>query len=104
MAYLTDFRLDAAAIERLVPALTGCRIVVCECQYRNDDLVLAEKNYHMIPAQAALLAQRAGVERLILFHLSTWYRPLMWHEMLAEARLGFAPTFFPEHWQTALAE
>ncbi len=102
VAYLTDFRLDAAAIERLVPVLTGCRIVVCECQYRNDDLVLAEKNYHMIPAQVALLAQRAGVERLILFHFSTRYRPLMWHEMLAEARHGFVHTFFPEHWQAAL--
>jgi ribonuclease Z len=101
VAYLTDFRLDTAAVERLAPELTGCRIVVCECQYRNADLELAEKSYHMIPAQVALLAQRAEVERLVLFHLSTRYSPLMWQEMLVEARRGFASSFFPEHWQAA---
>lgn len=102
VAYLTDFLLDDAAIERLTPALTGCQTVVCECQYRNADLALAETNYHMIPAQVALLAQRAGVERLILFHLSTRYSPLIWPEMLAEVRRGFARAEFPDHWQATL--
>jgi ribonuclease Z len=104
-AYLTDFLLDdAAAADRLAEALKGVGTVVCESQYRQADLDLARRNYHMTATQAAALAARAGVGRLVLFHLSERYRPEEWRAMLAEARAVFPATAFPEHWAVAAAE
>jgi ribonuclease Z len=97
VAYLTDFLLDNAALDRLADALQGVNTVVCESQYRHADLDLAQRNYHMTGTQAATLAQRAGVEHLVLFHLSDRYRPEQWREMLAEAQAIFPATGFPEH-------
>jgi ribonuclease Z len=99
LAYLTDFILDDAAYERLVPALRGCATIICESQYRQADLALAARNYHMTAAQAAELARRAGAGRLFLFHLSDRYGPDEWLEMLAEARAVFPETYLPEHWK-----
>ena len=98
VAYLTDFRLDDAAMERLVPALRGCRTIVCEGKFRHADLELARKNYHMTTVLADTLAQRAGVKELILFHLSDRYRQEDWLEMLAEAKQIFPNTRYPSEW------
>ena len=70
VAYLTDFLLDDAAADRLSEALKGVGSVVCESQYRDADLELARRNYHMTAVQAASLAARAV----------------------------FPATAFPEHW------
>jgi len=63
LAYLTDFLLDGAAMERLVPVLGGVGTVVCECQYRAADAALAARHRHMAAPQVAELARRAGVGR-----------------------------------------
>jgi ribonuclease Z len=97
-AYLTDFRLDDAAMDRLADALKAVGTVVCESQYRHADEELAVRNYHMTATQAAGLAYRAGVGRLVLFHLSDRYRPEEWRAMLDEARAVFPATTFPGHW------
>src|SRR5262249_51456262 len=60
VAYLTDFLLDEAAMERLAGVLRGCTAVVCESQYRHADAELATRNYHMTATQAATLAWRRG--------------------------------------------
>jgi ribonuclease Z len=99
VAYLTDFLLDEAATERMADALKGVGTVVCESQYRHADADLARRNYHMTAKQAASLASRAGVGRLVLFHLSDRYRPEEWLELLAEARSVFPATAFPDHWR-----
>jgi ribonuclease Z len=98
LAYLTDFILDQTAEERLIPALRGCKTVICESQYRQADAAFAERHYHMTATQAARLARRANVERLMLFHISDRYRHHEWLELLAEARAIFPNTSFPEHW------
>jgi ribonuclease Z len=98
IAYLTDFLLDEPATERLAEALRGCRVLVCEAQYRHADLELARKNYHMTTRLTATLAARAGVEQLILFHLSDRYQPPDWRAMLDEAREIFPNTSFPPSW------
>jgi len=101
LAYLTDFLLGEAAIGRLAPALGGVGTVVCECQYRAADAALAERHRHMAAPRVAELARRAGVGRLILFHLSDRYRPPEWLELLAEARAIFPNTHFPTGWGLA---
>jgi ribonuclease Z len=80
IAYLTDFLLDDAAMDRLTDALRGCRVLICEGQYRHVDLELARKNYHMTTVLAATLAQRARVEELVLFHVSDRYQRDGWME------------------------
>jgi ribonuclease Z len=98
VAYLTDFLLDEMAIERLVKALQGCRVIVCEGQYRHSDSELARKNFHMTTVLSATLAKRAQAEELLLFHVSDRYRPAEWLEMLQEAREVFPNTHYPSHW------
>lgn len=98
LAYLTDFILDRAALERLVPALHGYRTLICESQYCQADALLAQRNYHMTAAQAAELARQAQVERLILFHISDRYDRREWLTLLDEARAIFPNTTFPNHW------
>lgn len=98
LAYLTDFLLDEPALERLVPALQGCTTLICESQYRQADLELAWRNYHMTAAQAAELARRAGAGRLVLFHLSDRYQREGWRELLDEAREVFPNTHVAGHW------
>lgn len=99
IAYLTDFLLDDAALERLSSALQGCATLVCESQYSTADAELAHKYRHMTAAQAARLAQRANVGRLILIHVSARYRPPEWLALLDEARAIFPGTAFPDHWR-----
>jgi ribonuclease Z len=99
LAYLTDFVLDQAAQERLVPLLSGCKTVICESQYRQIDAAFAERHHHMTAVQAAELAQRADVGRLILFHISERYRRDEWLSLLEEAQAIFPNTTFPDHWQ-----
>jgi len=99
IAYLTDFRMDEAALARLAVFLRDCKTVVCECQYRHADFELAERNYHMTARLAAEAARRARVGRLVLFHLSDRYGCEEWLEMLAEAREVFPDTEYPERWR-----
>jgi ribonuclease Z len=98
MAYLTDFLLDAPAMERLSDTLKGCGTIICEGQYRHADLDLARKHFHMTTVLSATLAQRAGVRELVLFHLSDRYLPPDWIEMLREAREIFPNTHYPPQW------
>lgn len=98
IAYLTDFLLDEPAIERLSHLLQGCRVLVCEAQYRHADVELAQRNYHMTTVLSATLAKRAEVEELILFHLSDRYEAPVWTEMLQEARQIFSNTQYPSQW------
>jgi ribonuclease Z len=98
IAYLTDFKLDAATRPRLLTLLAECDTVICEAQYRSADLELAIRNYHMTTQQVAELARDANIGQLILFHLSDRYTPAEWLEMLAEAKAIFPRTSFAGHW------
>ena len=97
-AYLTDFRLDEPARAFLAGKLSGVGTVVCECQYSDADRELAERNMHMTAVEAAALAARAGVGRLVLFHVSDRYQADGRAGLLAEARTIFPGTDFPPHW------
>lgn len=98
IAYLTDFLLDERAMERLSTALKGCRTLVCEAQYRQKDLQLAKKHFHMTTVLSATLAERVHARELVLFHLSDRYDRADWMEMLLEAREIFPNTRYPAGW------
>ncbi|MFM8221121.1 MAG: MBL fold metallo-hydrolase [Planctomycetaceae bacterium] len=99
IAYLTDFLLDDAARDLLIPALKGVTTLVCEAQYRASDWELSRRNFHMTTQRTAELARDAEVGDLVLFHLSSRYTPENWGEMLAEARAVFPRTSFPNSWK-----
>lgn len=102
IAYLTDFLLDEPAMERLTHALRGCRVLVCEGQYRQSDLDLARKHFHSTTVLSATLAKQAQVEELILFHLSSRYDSAEWLEMLGEASRIFPRVHYPHQWSLEL--
>ncbi len=97
-AYLTDFRLTEEARERLAVFLKGCRALVCESQYAEADAELAQRMGHLTARQAAELARAAGVERLVLCHVSERYTAHERAALLAEARAIFPETNWPERW------
>ncbi len=98
VAYCTDFLLDEAGMARLVPALRGVDVLVCEAQYRHEDLALAVANKHMTSVQVANLARAAGVGELQLIHISDRYDDEGRRLLLAEAQAVFAATRYPDGW------
>lgn len=99
LAYLTDFLLDEPTFERLTDRLEGCDTVICESQYRRQDVDLALRNHHTTTDRVARLGAAAGFGRLILFHLSERYSEDERRELLAECRAIFEATSFPSHWK-----
>ena len=98
IAYLTDFIMDQQAQERLARVLHGCKVIVCESQYRQADWELAQRNYHMTASQVAEMARLAQVQQLLLFHLADRYEKREWAALLEEAQAIFPKTAFPEGW------
>ncbi len=98
IAYLTDFLLDATAMEKICRMVVGCDTIVCESQYLHEDLSLAIKNFHMTATQAAQIAVRSQCKQLVLFHLSERYQG-NWLCFLDEARAIFPNTTFAEEWE-----
>lgn len=98
IAYLTDFRLDAAE-DRLVEWLAGCDVLVCESNFRNAETALAETSFHMVSRDVARLASRVNPRRLVLFHLSDRYTREEWREQLAEVQKDFPRAEFPPTWK-----
>jgi ribonuclease Z len=98
VAYLTDFLLDETAMERLTHFLQGCHTIICEGQYRQADMSLAQRNYHMTTALSAQLAERVEAHQLVLIHLSRRYERPEWLEMLREARAWFPNTHYASNW------
>lgn len=99
IAYLTDFLLDEPTFDRLTDWLGGCQTLVCEAQYRCEDIELAANYHHATTDQVSRLAAAAEVQELVLFHLSDRYDRREWGEMLEQARANFSNTTFPSHWE-----
>jgi len=100
LAYLTDFRLQSQQDEDdLVAMLAGCKILICENNFRDADAELARFSHHMASADVGRLAARVQPEMLVLFHVSDRYTPAEWREQLAEVRRRFGRAVFPERWK-----
>lgn len=65
------FTGDTALCDGLVSAAEGADLMICEATYgENEQASLAREHGHMVFAQAAEAAKRAGVKRLWLAHYS----------------------------------
>lgn len=79
---------DAGRTDNLVDAVHNADMLVIEATYLQAESDMARRFGHLTAAQAARLAQDAGVHRLVLTHVSRRYREA---QIVEEAR-----TIFPE--------
>lgn len=98
IAYLTDFWVDDNEITRIAQFISGCHTFICETQYNNEDIELADKNMHMTAGKAGMLAKDAEVDEMIIFHVSTRYDEENVNTLLQDARCAFTNSTFPLGW------
>jgi len=80
---------DAGRTENLVDAVHNADMLVIEATYLQAESDMARRFGHLTVAQAARLAQDAGVHRLVLTHVSRRYREA---QIIEEARAIFPET------------
>lgn len=64
---------DTAYNEALVPYLQGVQLLYHEATFAQDQAAMAVQTMHSTALQAATIAQKAGVERLLIGHYSARY-------------------------------
>lgn len=67
---------DTRMCNRALPLAAGADVLVHESTFGPDESQLAKQYYHATNVQAAALAKRAGVGRLLLNHISARYLSL----------------------------
>jgi len=85
-AYSADTMYD----ERIIDKIQGADLLYHETTYLKDLADRAVKRYHCTTEQAATIAKKAGVKKLIIGHFSSKYEVL--HEFENEARAVFPNT------------
>ena len=85
-AYCSDTRYD----ESIIPYIRSVDLLYHESTFLADQEQRAYETYHSSARQAATIAQKAGVEKLILGHYSIRYRDLQ--PLLEEATAVFPNT------------
>lgn len=73
LAYVVDARYDAVNEEKIVALARDADMFYCESPYLHRDADKAQERYHLTARQAGLMARRAGVRELIVFHFSPRY-------------------------------
>lgn len=73
LAYVVDVRYDEENEAKIVELARGADIFYCESPYRDQDADKARERYHLTARQAGILAQKAGVRHLVVFHFSPRY-------------------------------
>jgi ribonuclease Z len=68
-AFCADTRYD----ERLLSYISGCDLIYHETTYLHELADKARDRYHSTSVQAATLARKAGVKRLLIGHFSSKY-------------------------------
>lgn len=73
IAYVVDARFDEANEQKIVELARGADTFYCESPYLDRDADKAQERYHLTARQAGLMARKAGVRELIVFHFSPRY-------------------------------
>ena len=93
-AYCSDTRY----VETLVPQLRGVDLLYHEATFLEDNALRAAEVYHSTAQQAATIAAKAGVGRLLIGHFSSRYK--QFEPFLEEARVIFPETYLAVEGQT----
>ncbi len=73
IAYVVDARYDDENEAKIVALAQGADVFYCESPYLDVDAEKARDRYHLTARQAGLLARKAQVRDLIVFHFSPRY-------------------------------
>lgn len=84
------FCSDTSYDERIIPIIKNINLLYHEATFLSDKAGRAEETFHSTAAQAALIAKKANVKRLIIGHFSARYKNL--YPLLEEAREVFIET------------
>ena len=85
---------DTAYSEKLIHLIEGVDCLYHEATFMNDEILRAKQTLHSTAAQAALIAQKAGVGKLIIGHFSARYHNKQ--GLLEEAKKIFENTVLAE--------
>lgn len=88
IAYVVDARYDEVNERKIIELARGADIFYCEAPYLDRDADKARDRYHLTAKQAGIMAKKAEVRELVVFHFSPRYTGLG-HEIEAEAREAF---------------
>ena len=70
------FCSDTAYSESFIPLIAGAGLLYHEATFLSSDTSMAERTFHSTATDAARIAEKAGVEKLILGHYSSRYKDL----------------------------
>jgi ribonuclease Z len=73
IAYVVDARYDDDNEAKIVALVQGADLLYCESPYLDCDAVKARDRYHLTARQAGLMARKAQVRDLAVFHFSPRY-------------------------------
>ncbi len=73
IAYVVDARYDEENEAKIVALAQGADILYCESPYLDCDAEKARDRYHLTARQAGLMARKAHVRNLVVFHFSPRY-------------------------------
>ncbi|HLN53946.1 MAG TPA: ribonuclease Z [Lentimicrobium sp.] len=85
---------DTMYSEDTVKYIEGCDLLYHEATFANDLKETAAEKMHSTNVQAAMIAKKAAVKKLLLGHFSARYEDL--EPLLAEARKVFGETYLSE--------
>ena len=91
IAYVVDCRYDQENEEKIVELAHDADVFYCEAPFLDQDLEKAQSRYHLTAKQAGLLAKKAQVRELVVFHFSPRYTGLA-EKIRQEARTAFVET------------
>lgn len=88
IAYVVDVRYDEENEAKIAELARDADVFYCEAPYLDRDADKARERYHLTARQAGVLARKAGVRELAVFHFSPRYTG-MGDEIRREAREAF---------------
>jgi len=91
---------DTLPCENTIELAKNASILIHDSTFSKEHTERASKTFHSTSAQAAEIAARAGVEKLLLWHLSIRNDENDEQKMLKEAREIFTETYLPRDYET----
>lgn len=88
------FCSDTAYYERIIPWIKNVDLLYHEATFANSELKIARQTQHSTASQAAMIANKAEVGKLLIGHFSNRYKDT--DILLSEARAVFPNTFLAE--------
>jgi ribonuclease Z len=92
------FCTDTSYHEPIIPIIRNCDLLYHEATFMEDKAADAHAKFHSTAREAATIAKKAGVKKLVIGHFSARYKEV--ESLLGEAREVFPETILAEDGMT----